>query len=49
MIIVNDIVTWLIQSGALVTIFIFARKHLKPVMVEKQKHANTNEAYGTFK
>ncbi len=39
--IVNDIVTWLIQSGALVTIFIFAWKYLKPVMVEKQKHAKT--------
>ena len=38
---VNDIVTWLIQSGALVTIFIFAWKYLKPVMVEKQKHAKT--------
>lgn len=38
---VNDIVNWLIQSGALVTIAIFAWKYLKPVMVEKQKHAKT--------
>lgn len=39
--IITDIGNWLIQSGALVTIAIFAWKYLKPVMVEKQKHAKT--------
>jgi hypothetical protein len=36
---INDIVNWLISSGALSALFIFAWKYLKPVMVEKQKHA----------
>ena len=39
--IITDIGNWLIQSGALVTLAIFAWKYLKPVMVEKQKHAKT--------
>lgn len=39
--IITDIGNWLIQSGALVTIAVFAWKYLKPVMVEKQKHAKT--------
>jgi len=38
---INDIVNWLISSGALSALFIFAWKYLKPVMVEKQKHAKT--------
>jgi hypothetical protein len=38
---INDIVYWLISSGALSALFIFAWKYLKPVMVEKQKHAKT--------
>lgn len=38
---VTDIGNWLVQSGALVTIAVFAWKYLKPVMVEKQKHAKT--------
>lgn len=39
--IITDIGNWLVQSGALVTIAVFAWKYLKPVMVEKQKHAKT--------
>lgn len=39
--IITDIGNWLVQSGALVTIAIFAWKYLKPVMLEKQKHAKT--------
>ena len=39
--IITDIGNWLVQSGALVTIAIFAWKYLKPVMIEKQKHAKT--------
>lgn len=38
---INDIVYWLISSGALGGVFIFAWKYLKPVMVAKQKHAKT--------
>lgn len=38
---INDIVYWLISSGALSALFIFAWKYLKPIMVEKQKHAKT--------
>lgn len=39
--IITDIGNWLVQSGALVTVAIFAWKYLKPVMLEKQKHAKT--------
>ncbi len=39
--IITDVGNWLVQSGALVTIAVFAWKYLKPVMVEKQKHAKT--------
>lgn len=38
---ITDIGNWLVQSGALATIVIFAWKYLKPVMVEKQKHTKT--------
>lgn len=38
---INDIVNWLISSGALSALFIFAWKYLKPVLVAKQKHAKT--------
>lgn len=38
---INDIIYWLISSGALTTAFLFAWKYLKPVMVAKQKHAKT--------
>lgn len=37
----NDIVNWLISSGALSALFIFAWKYLKPVMIEKKEHAKT--------
>ncbi|MCW4387054.1 phage holin, LLH family [Limosilactobacillus oris] len=39
--IITDIGNWLVQSGALVTLAVFAWKYLKPVMVAKQKHAKT--------
>lgn len=38
---INDIVTWLISSGALTTAFIFAWKYLKPVLEAKRLHAKT--------
>lgn len=37
----NDIVNWLIQSGYLVAVILFAWRYLKPVMIAKQKHAKT--------
>lgn len=39
--IITDIGNWLVQSGALFTLAVFAWKYLKPVMVAKQKHAKT--------
>ena len=39
--IVTDIGNWLIQSGALVTVFIFAWKYIKPMMEAKKLHAKT--------
>ena len=38
---INDIVNWLISSGALSALFIFAWKYLKAVMAAKQKQAKT--------
>ncbi len=38
---INDVAYWLISSGALSALFIFAWKYLKPVMVAKQKHVKT--------
>lgn len=38
---ITDIGNWLIQSGALVTVFIFAWKYIKPVMEAKKLHAKT--------
>ena len=38
---ITDIGNWLVQSGALFTLAVFAWKYLKPVMVAKQKHAKT--------
>lgn len=38
---ITDIGNWLIQSGALVTVFIFSWKYIKPVMEAKKLHAKT--------
>lgn len=38
---ITDIGNWLIQSGALVTVFIFAWKYIKPMMEAKKLHAKT--------
>jgi hypothetical protein len=40
---VNDIVNWLIQSGYLVAVIIFAWQEVKPVLQAKQKHAKTTQ------
>lgn len=42
--IITDIGNWLISSGALVTVFIFAWKYLKPVMEAKKTHAATEQS-----
>lgn len=39
--IISDIGNWLVSSGALATLFIFAWKYVKPILEEKQKHAKT--------
>lgn len=41
---VNDIVEWLIQSGALVALVLFAWKFVKPWLDAKVSHANTEKA-----
>lgn len=38
---ITDIGNWLVSSGALVALFVFAWKYLKPVLQAKQKHAKT--------
>lgn len=38
---ITDIGNWLISSGALTALFIFAWKYLKPVMEAKKLHAKT--------
>ena len=40
----NDIVEWLIQSGALVALFSFAWKYLKPYLDDKKAHASTEQS-----
>lgn len=41
---VNDIVEWLIQSGALTALFLFSWKFVKPWLDAKASHANTEKA-----
>lgn len=41
---INDIVEWLIQSGALTALFLFAWKFVKPWLDAKASHANTEKA-----
>lgn len=41
---INDIVDWLISSGALTALFIFAWLYLKPVLETKKTHAKTEQA-----
>ena len=38
---ITDIGNWLISSGALTALFVFAWKYLKPVMEAKKLHAKT--------
>lgn len=41
---VNDIVEWLIQSGALTALFLFAWKFIKPWLDAKTSHASAEKA-----
>lgn len=41
---INDIVEWLIQSGALTALFLFAWKFVKPWLDAKASHASTEQA-----
>ncbi|WP_347975325.1 phage holin, LLH family [Limosilactobacillus fermentum] len=45
---VNDLVEWLIQSGALVAIVLFAWKFVKPWLDAKASHANTERAKASW-
>lgn len=41
---INEIVEWLIQSGALTALFLFAWKIVKPWLDAKASHASTEQA-----
>ncbi|MCT2875525.1 hypothetical protein EFM24_07410 [Limosilactobacillus fermentum] len=41
---INDIVEWLIQSGALTALFLFAWKFVKPWLDAKASHASAEKA-----
>lgn len=41
---INEIVEWLIQSGALMALFLFAWKFVKPWLDAKVSHASTEQA-----
>lgn len=41
---INEIVEWLIQSGALTALFLFAWKFVKPWLDAKASHASTEQA-----
>ena len=41
--VINDVVEWMISSGALVALFIFAWKYVKPWLDAKSEHASTEQ------
>lgn len=45
---INEIVEWLIQSGALMALFLFAWKFVKPWLDAKVSHANTERAKASW-
>lgn len=45
---INDIVDWLISSGALTALFIFAWKYVKPWLDNKAAHASTEQSKATW-
>ena len=46
---INEIVEWLIQSGALMALFLFAWKFVKPWLDAKVSHANTERAKASWR
>lgn len=44
----NDVVEWLISSGALTALFVFAWKYCKPLLESKKAHAKTEQAKATW-
>lgn len=40
----NDVINWLISSGALTAFFVFAWKYAKPFLDEKATHASTDQS-----
>ncbi|MEK1304128.1 hypothetical protein HCY48_05340 [Limosilactobacillus fermentum] len=45
---VNDIVEWLIQSGALTALFLFAWKFVKPWLDAKASHASAEQSMAVW-
>lgn len=45
---INDIADWLISSGALTALFIFAWKYVKPWLDNKAVHASTDQSRVTW-
>lgn len=46
--IVNDMVEWLIQSGALTALFLFAWKFVKPWLDAKTSHASAEQSMAVW-
>lgn len=45
---INDVVNWLISSGALTALFIFAWKYVKPWLDNKAAHASTEQSKASW-
>ena len=45
---INDIVNWLISSGALSALFIFAWRYVKPWLDSKAAHASTEQSKASW-
>lgn len=45
---INDVVEWLISSGALTALFVFAWKYCKPLLEIKKAHAKTEQGKATW-
>ena len=45
---INDVVNWLISSGALTALFIFAWRYVKPWLDRKAAHASTEQSKASW-
>lgn len=45
---INDVVNWLISSGALTALFIFAWRYVKPWLDSKAAHASTEQSKASW-